>query len=90
MATAGLSTGSYRNLPFSIYPNPTLEEVNIDFSDLFTGFIILLDGFGKEINRQQLGNVSSLKLSLLEYKQGVYYISAKSEAGVFHTKLVKN
>ena len=75
-------------LGISVYPNPTLDILNIDKGENENIEIIVLDNMGKVvINTNSDGQVTTIDMS--NYASGVYYVKAKSGEKTSVTKLVK-
>ncbi len=64
----------------SVYPNPTNGMINLQFStnneQLFEGEILLLDIYGKLLNRWEI-NRNDKQLDLSEYAAGVYMLKLR-------------
>lgn len=73
---------------FSIYPNPTYDQVIFNPGSLSSGTLLVQDIHGKEIIRAtyQKGQIQNLDLSGLQ--SGAYFVRISSENKVFVKKLL--
>ncbi len=82
------------NLKATLYPNPTNAIVNINFtlensSDVS---IQLTNIQGQIINEQKMDNVNGLQtvtLDLSKKSSGMYFVTIKSDKGIFTKKVIK-
>ena len=58
----------------SIYPNPTIDYVNINFSNNDTHLITLFDYSGKQLKTSQTRNEVLFSLDMQKYSSGVYLV----------------
>jgi hypothetical protein len=69
----------------SIYPNPTQDQVNIEFQGYFT--YTITDLIGNQVVQSSAMNRASLDLRALA--SGSYFIQIKSDAGIYSGKIIK-
>ena len=72
----------------NIYPNPINEVVNIKIADKYA-VVIFYDILGNPIFQQNL-NTQKTAINLSKFANGVYFLTIKSEKGLFTTKIIKN
>lgn len=79
--------------PVKIYPNPTNDEINIEFNQPQNSpvNVSIINSNGKEIFNKEFKNyVNSIKISGLKAKKGVYFIKLVTENEVILEKLIIN
>ncbi|MFM7618240.1 MAG: T9SS type A sorting domain-containing protein [Bacteroidota bacterium] len=69
----------------SIYPNPTQDQVNIEFQGYFT--YTITDLIGNQVAQSSAMNKASLDLRVLT--SGTYFIQIKNDAGIYSGKIIK-
>jgi hypothetical protein len=69
----------------SIYPNPTLDLVNIEFQGYFT--YTITDLIGNQVAQSSALNKASLDLRAIA--SGTYFIQIKNDAGIYSGKIIK-
>lgn len=69
----------------SIYPNPTQDQVNIEFQGYFT--YTITDLIGNQVVQSSAMNRASLDLRALA--SGSYFIQIKNDAGIYSGKIIK-
>jgi hypothetical protein len=80
----------------SIFPNPTMNEVNVHFQSSFQGkevLIRLFNSLGKEINSwDSINPTATFKLSLYDYARGIYFLQVKNKDNgkITVKKILKN
>ncbi len=83
-----LATDSFVKDNFSIYPNPTKNELFIDAKNLNNTKIEVIDLNGKILFYQPLNKTNTLNLSTLT--NGIYLFKLTSDEGSVITKIIKN
>jgi len=74
----------------SMYPNPTIDYVKINFSTNKIHLITLFDYSGKQLGVFQSGNDFSFSLDMRKYSIGVYVVVVQNKHRQYKTfKLVK-
>lgn len=64
----------------TVYPNPTAEYLNLDFTEAIKGYATLTAADGKQVLTQQIQSITtSLNLSALPV--GIYFLQVRDEAG---------
>ena len=74
--------------PFSVAPNPVINELTISFATAFTGLITITDMGGKLIYSTSIVNQKELATSL-EAPKGIYFVNAEDELGVKTVRIIK-
>jgi hypothetical protein len=92
----GFSSVKYTNfnkLDISIFPNPTIDYLNISWDKPITGNseIYIIDIFGKEIQHVnvEFANENFYNFSLENIKTGYYFICLKSKEDFYCNKFIK-
>ena len=93
--TARLSSAN-NDVPFSMYPNPAKNIVNIDFTLPVSSHvnIQLCDASGREITCDNLPNemfdagIHSISIDLLHFSRGIYFVQMIYEQGIINQKLI--
>ena len=79
---------------FSLFPNPSSDEVLVRWSGFETkdvGLIQVFNNQGQKISQYKLNpNQSQLKIQNQSWNAGIYWISFQSDQKVFTEKLIKN
>lgn len=75
----------------SVFPNPAVDILNIDFGKYFTGTIDLYDLSGKRIITRQFENVDNIEIDIADVGKGVYIckVHDKKNAAVFSDRIIK-
>jgi|TARA_B110000238_G_scaffold188598_1_gene219788 hypothetical protein len=81
------------NSTFKVYPNPTLDNVTIEFISLINKDfgISIVNVLGNRIFEERLYDFNgefNKKIRLSEYKKGIYFILIESDNGVINKKLI--
>jgi hypothetical protein len=83
-----MGTGSFENVTFSAYPNPTQGQWNIKASEAITA-VQLFDITGKQIKVIQPNDLTAV-IDASELQSGMYFANIQTENGNKTVKLVKN
>jgi subtilisin-like proprotein convertase family protein len=76
--------------PFSIYPNPVLENLNISFkSDKGMKHVTIHNLSGVLLTEKNFENKESIQLDLENYPKGIYFVKVQSENETFTKKIIK-
>ncbi len=74
---------------FLIYPNPSLDEINIKGQSWMNGTIEIMDAAGKVIFKQSYKNdLMNLKFSASNFKPGFYIVKLQTNTGSTAKKLI--
>ncbi|MDB4088531.1 T9SS type A sorting domain-containing protein [Flavobacteriales bacterium] len=74
-----------------VYPNPFLDEINIDFEDnQVEGMIKILNISGRVIIEKRINNHKKMRVNLSEVPSGVYIVSLESNEQKRYAKIVKH
>ena len=74
------------SLPFSIFPNPTNQQLNIEIENAEISQINIIDLSGK-IVRTVSQNASAIDVSNLD--NGIYFIKIKTDKGILNNRFIK-
>jgi hypothetical protein len=74
--------------PFSVFPNPVVSDLTLQFAAPFTGSVYITDMAGKRIYFKEVEGVTTVS-AMLEAPQGVYLVHAADEFGVETVRVVK-
>jgi len=74
--------------PFSVAPNPVVNEVSITFADAFTGNLTITDVGGKIIYETRIFNQTEVSTAL-SAPQGIYFVNAQDEQGIKTVRIIK-
>jgi hypothetical protein len=78
----------WNSLDATIFPNPTLDVINIELADPVNGLIRLMDLFGKEVYATTL-IYGTHTISLANLASGTYLLSVETDAGMLLERVVK-
>ena len=85
-ACASTSVGSeFLNNKVNLYPNPTNNDVTIEFKNEADAIVNIFDIMGKTVFQEKYENIKNINLRLSELKSGIYIAQIYSN----NTKLVK-
>ncbi len=77
--TASLDLESYTNLEgVTVFPNPTIDYVNIHFSEAANYSITIFDYSGKQIEHIKTNQSSQQTIDMTTYSKGIYLILLKN------------
>jgi hypothetical protein len=73
-----------------LFPNPNRGELNLqyDLDDNSPADLLIYNSYGEIVHQQRLNNSGLLQVSLIDFADGIYTCSIKSDAGIVHKKLV--
>lgn len=75
---------------FAIYPNPTSDQVNLQFNETLTGSTLrIVDLSGQTVYTAILSSTNTHSIDTDFLKQGVYIVTIESATAVYSKKLVK-
>ncbi len=75
-----------------LYPNPATSKITINFSDNFTGDIMLINAAGTVLTKKQIKNTFTHTFNINNLSKGTYFVKAKSDDNsILETKkIIKN
>jgi len=82
----GLNEAS--SAPFSVFPNPVVSDITLQFAAPFTGSVYITDMAGKRIYFKSVEGETTVS-AILDAPQGVYLVHAADEFGVETVRVVK-
>jgi len=74
---------------FTLFPNPTNEQLRITNYELRIKRVILIDMLGKEVINSLQNNVTEATINLSKIPTGIYQVKIETETGVYISKIVK-
>jgi len=72
---------TFEGKELSLYPNPSSENLNIEFSDRFDGFIQISDLMGRIILVKYIQSDSKTNVDISNLTKGIYFIRAVDSTG---------
>jgi PKD repeat protein len=72
-----------------IYPNPTLSEVFIDFGQVETFNLVVLNALGQRI-LERSGSTEKCQIDLSAFDNGMYMLVIEKNAQIIHRQIIKN
>ena len=78
----------------TLFPNPTRDLVEVQFNGLMGESItaVIVDGLGREVSREDLGNLTGAhlqRMDLSSFESGVYYLRLEVADAVEVLRVVK-
>ena len=73
----------------SIYPNPTLSEVFIDFGQVETFNLVVFNAIGQRI-LERSGSTQKCQIDLSTFDNGMYMLVIEKNAQTIHRQIIKN
>ncbi len=58
-----------------LFPNPSTNEINIDFKEITSGELSIRDIFGKEILNKKISNQDKISMATYSFATGIYSIN---------------
>ena len=71
-----------------IYPNPTSDLIQIDFSEKVQGTISVYSLQGQQLKQKPISNIN-MSLDLSAFSTGVYFLKIETSNGVLYDKILK-
>lgn len=89
--TVGIIDAANADAKFSVYPNPTTNDVTINLSNFDNEAVSISvnDVFGRLVYRVEEEVVSNKKINTTDWADGIYIVSVKSGDNVYTKKLIK-
>ncbi len=76
----GINEITKKNI-LKLYPNPSSNEINIDFKEISSGIISISDMYGREIFNQKISYLDKFKLATSSFISGIYYVKYTNTNG---------
>ncbi len=77
------------SMELSIFPNPTIKDINIELSNMDNGVLILRNAVGAMMHTENINeNYATINMSL--YPKGIYYVSIETGQERLTQKVIKN
>lgn len=87
---SSLQTNSFEKDNFSIYPNPTQNDLFIKINNQTVKQVEVFDSLGKKVLTKSFTDNEEQKLSLVNLTSGMYFINIEAQDGVLYsTKFYK-
>lgn len=81
---------SHENIPIFLYPNPSNNNLTIEFhSDIQEKKISICDFSGKNIYNLISNNQKVINIDISKFKNGIYIVYVQTENGIVSSKFVK-
>ena len=74
--------------PFTVLPNPVVNQVNITFEAAFTGDISITDMGGRLVRQSVVNNQKEVSIEL-SVPQGIYFVNAYNQSGIKTVRIIK-
>ncbi len=65
-------------LSLTLYPNPSSEKISINFDDVFSGELEIVDITGRSIMNKRLIGIKEVEVNISDIPQGFYFVKTKS------------
>lgn len=78
-----------KNWEFETFPNPTKDELTLQFEKLSTGNSKIFDFRGQLIKYVPFNSVSTVQISLSDFPNGIYLLQTTSSKGISKQKIIK-
>ncbi len=73
---------------FSLFPNPTNNQVTIKFRNIIYGKLSIISLNGKTVFEEEINNIAEKTISLNNFQSGVYFVTIKNSQGSLMKKLI--
>jgi hypothetical protein len=77
------------DIDISIFPNPITSNLNVYFSNEFSGNLSLLDMVGREVLNQKIANSYHWQYNFIDLESGIYIVKLASNNNIVATKKIK-
>ena len=74
--------------PFTVLPNPVVNQVNIAFEAAFTGELSITDMGGRLVCQSVVNNQKEATIEL-SVPQGIYFVNAYNQSGIKTVRIIK-
>lgn len=83
--------GDFENISsWKIYPNPTVDQLHIEFEQEFVGSLILVNSIGEKLRMIDVNGSKYVRLDVVDLNPGVHFVMARHRNGSNSTlKFVK-
>lgn len=80
------------NAHFNVWPNPATEHLAIQLDDQreINGEVFLVNMLGQRIKNIKVNKASIISLNVSDIPKGIYFISIRSEEGIFTERITVN
>ena len=89
----GINESNIQNASLNIYPNPTTDQITIEFDATETKSILEIKNvLGQTVYSEMLIDVSGKKsksIDVSNFSNGIYFLSIKNEKGMMSKKFIK-
>jgi hypothetical protein len=72
----------------NLFPNPANNEITLKFSASTSGFVSIVDLRGGAYFQEEIKKITEIKIPLLNYSKGIYFVNFKNEKDSFSKKVV--
>jgi hypothetical protein len=82
-----MSVLNLENTDFTVYPNPSTDELNVQWSMAFDGTLQIIDVSGQVVYSEEFTKSKKmLTLPLSQLQAGIYFVSLKNSTNLSTTK----
>lgn len=82
----GIEDYNHSKFNFQLFPNPSQNNVSLEFSDFITGEISVRNITGELISSEQLNNIKEHRINIATLSTGIYFIEVTDELGARSVK----
>lgn len=76
-----------KSKPFQLYPNPTSQQINLEFKKVETRTINLIDILGNLVFQTKI-SATNFQLDIVNYPKGIYFVQVKTDKYINSQKIV--
>ena len=84
-----LSVEEFENTLIKVYPNPTIDLLNIDSANHLVSKLKITDINGRLILNKDIDNKTNFSLNLSSLDSGLYFVNIQTNSGIKNVKVVK-
>jgi WD40 repeat protein len=90
-STTGVSETKNVSANLNVYPNPTSDEVRVNFTGTYKGTasLVMTDVLGREVYQSNVNTGSPANVSLSALPNGIYFLTLETPSGNTVQKIIK-
>jgi len=82
-----MSVQNMENTDFNVFPNPSTDELNVQWSMAFDGTLQIIDLSGQVVYSEEITKSKKmLTLPLSQLQAGIYFVNLKNSTNLSTTK----